>query len=223
MNLRKVIVDDAALIQRQQERKKYRDDTWVTNARPLTESVFRDAVTYLKQTNHIFEAWVEKAAPSESQESVKLCLGAHKLPIKHGETFGVLESGASLSVNKQPDGSILVILRPYSSDVRYHRQKEFMLSGPIEPMALTERKLMGYLRDLLLLANVTSIKAGAGSLVSSKFFRMRLLMLKDFRNSQDLIRASSKAALIQFRGMTIAAVFGSLLTSLAWLVGVDWF
>ncbi|MCZ4286382.1 hypothetical protein O4H29_16245 [Marinobacter salarius] len=223
MNLRKMILEDATLIRRQQEWKKYRDDTWVVNARPLAERIFQEAAKHLTDSNHPLKAWVVKDRPSESEELVMLRLASHKLPIEHEGNKWVLEKGACLSVSKQAEGRVIVVLYPYSSEVRYHRQKEFMLTGPIEPMKLTERMLHAHLKELLFLANVTSIKAGAGSLVSNKTFRMRRLILKDFRNRQDLLRTSSKAALRQLYGKAVSLLFTAAVVSLAWIVGLVWY
>lgn len=223
MDLSRAIQKDAALLRRQQKRKKDRDNTWVTSACPLTESVFQEAVRYLKETNHLFTAWVEKSTPSESEELIMLKLGPHKLSIEHEGNQWVLEKGAGLSVSKQAGGQVIVVLYPYSSEVRYHRQKEFMLTGPMEPLKLTERKLQGYLKDLLLLANVTSIEAGAGSLVPWKALRMRILILKDFRNRQDLLRSTSKTALNQVFGWLISFLFGAALVALAWMTEIIWY
>lgn len=223
MNLKKAVHEDAALLRKQQEWKKYRNDTWIVNARPLVERVFREATGYLKESNHLLKAWVANDRPSESEELVMLRLGSHKLPIQHEGNQWVLEKGAGLSVSKQVDGQVIVVLYPYSSDVRCHRQKEFMLTGPMEPMKLTERKLQGCLKDLLFLANVTSVEAGAGSLVPHKALRMRRLILKDFRNRQDLLRSSSKAALNQVFGRFISFLFGGAVVALAWMTDIIWY
>lgn len=223
MDLKKAIREDAVLLKKQQEWKKYREDTWTVHARPLAERVFGEAAGYLKESNHPLKAWVVKDRPSESEELVMLRLASHKLPIEHEGNKWVLEKGACLSVSKLPEGHVIVVLYPYSSEVRYHRQKEFMLSGPIEPMKLTERKLHSYLRDLLLLANVSSIKVGAGSLVSRKALRMRLLMLRDFRNQQDVLRTSSRVVRDKLYGKVVSSLITAAAVSLLWVIGLIWY
>lgn len=206
MSLEISIKKHSELLKRQASDIKYRNDTWLVNAKPLVTKFFEDAVRQLSAHNYDFHPWISTDQPSSAEELVMLNLKPNIFAcVRTPEKSSLLyEHGCTLSCSKWHDGTVVFFVYPFQSESHEMQQKEFLVAGPLEPMDISIKQLEKYFKKFLLIANASSLSAGMAFRQPFLRFHLAWLTMNDVRNRERLTRNLSRSVIRKSQALIIA-------------------